>query len=259
MHNIDPNYTMSPWPGVWQPTPPAYAPPVQPHWGNARAFLKANTQGTCIVSLPIPYSTVPQSDFYKQAYEVYDISLHLTDEQTTIANYWSDGAGTITPPGHMMSIAMQVLQQEHAPLGYCAEVYCRVGMALSDAFIACWKGKYINTLMRPITYIRQQIDANWSPLLVTPPFPSFASGHATQSGAASAVLTDLFGDHYAFTDHTHDNLGFAPRSFSSFEEACEEAAVSRLYGGIHYTMDNDQGVVAGNKIGHNISMIRFKK
>jgi PAP2 superfamily len=259
MHNTDPAYTMTPWPGVWQPTPPAYHLPVQPHWGDVRAFLQTNTQGTCIAAMPIPFSTSPQSGFFNQAYEVYDISYHLSAEEQTIARFWADGGGTITPPGHMISIAMQVLQTEEAPLALCAEVYCKVGMAISDAFVACWKGKYTNTLMRPITYIRQQIDANWSPMLVTPPFPSFASGHATQSGAASAVLTSLFGPSYEFTDHTHDALGFVPRHFLSFEEAAQEAAISRLYGGIHYRMDNDEAIVAGKKIGSNISMIRFRK
>jgi hypothetical protein len=259
MHNTDPTYVMLPWPGMWQPTPPAYGLPVQPHWGKARAFLKANTQGTCISDMPIPFSTHPQSEFYHQAYEVYNIRQHLTAEQQTIALYWADGGGTITPPGHMVSIAMQVLKKEQATLGLSAEVYCKVGMAISDAFVACWKVKYTNNLMRPITYIRQHINARWSPLLLTPPFPSFTSGHATQSGAATVVLNSMFGTHYSFTDHTNDARGFAPRSFASFNDAGEEAAISRLYGGIHYTMDNEQGIVAGRNIGNNINRIRFRK
>jgi hypothetical protein len=259
MRNTDPHYTMTPWPGVWQPTPAAYGMPVQPHWGNARTFVKANAEGACIAVMPIPFSTHPSSEFYSQAMEVYEVSRNLTEEQQTIARYWADGAGTITPPGHMMSITMQVLQQEEASLGMAAETYCKVGMALSDAFVACWKGKYTTTLMRPVTYIRQHIQPGWLPILATPPFPSFASGHATQSGAAAAVLTSLYGSHYTFTDHTHDGLGFQPRNFTSFDQAADEAAISRLYGGIHYSMDNDEGLAAGNIIGRNICSIRFKK
>ena len=259
MRNTDPAFSITPWPGMWQPTPPANALPVQPYWGSVRPFLKANSEGVCVATLPVAFSTDPQSDFYLEAYEVYEAGLHLTAEQQTIARFWADGGGTITPPGHSISIAMQVLQNEEASLALCAEVYCKTGMAVADAFAACWKAKYTYNLMRPITFIRQHISAGWSPLITTPPFPAFASGHSTQSGAAAAVLTSMFGTEYAFTDHTHDANGFAPRSFSSFDEASMEAAISRLYGGIHYTMDNEEGIASGRIIGHNISRIQFRK
>jgi hypothetical protein len=259
LHNTDPSYIVPAVPGAWQPTPPAYAPPVQPHWGGVRTFSKGALGGLCLPVDPIPFSTEVGSPFYNQAMEVYQVYQNLTAEQSTIATYWADGGGTITPPGHMVSIAMQVLQQERASLAQSALAYCKVGMAVNDAFVSCWKAKYVYVLMRPVTYIRAYIDPNWLPHWPTPPFPSYGSGHATQSGAACQVLSDLFGNDYAFTDHTNDYLGFAPRSFSSFFDAAEEAAISRLYGGIHYTMDNENAYAAGINIGKEIRKIRFEK
>jgi membrane-associated phospholipid phosphatase len=119
-------------------------------------------------------------------------------------------------------------------LAAAAEAYACVGVAVCDAFIACWYWKYIDNLLRPVTYIKRLIDPEWLPPLVTPPFPEYPSGHSVQSGAAFEVLTDLFGERYAFVDRTHDTRGLPQRSFGSFLEAAEEAAVSRLYGGIHF-------------------------
>jgi len=259
MHNTDPSYVIPNVPGAWQPTPPAYAPPVQPHWGSARTFSKGSTGGLCLPINPVPFSTEVGSPFYNQAMEVYNVYQNLTAAQATIAAYWADGGGTITPPGHMISITTQALQQEQASLAQATLAYCKVGMAVNDAFVSCWKAKYIYVLMRPVTYIRAYIDPTWLPHLPTPSFPAYGSGHATQSAAACQVLTDLFGINYAFTDHTNDYLGFTPRNFTSFFEAAEEAAVSRLYGGIHYPMDNDNAYAAGKNIGKEIRKLRFEK
>jgi hypothetical protein len=196
--------------------------------------------------------------FYKQAEEVYLTRIHLTDAQKNIALFWADGGGTVTPPGHNVNLATQTIRNKRLSLNEAAEVYAKVGIAVSDAFIACWKGKYKYNLMRPITYIQQNIDPSWSSLLATPPFPAYASGHATVSAAAAEVLSDLFGDKVQFADHTHEEL-YGIRKFSSFHDAAEEAAVSRLYGGIHFRMDNEAGLEKGKRIGKNVTAIDLKK
>ncbi|MGH2767146.1 MAG: vanadium-dependent haloperoxidase [Actinomycetota bacterium] len=178
-----------------------------------------------------PYSEDPSSAFFLEALEVFETVNHLTPEQDTIARFWSDDPGTTsTPPGHSVSMTTQVLREVGVGLDVAAEAYARVGLAVGDAFIACWNVKYRYNLLRPVTYIQRRIDPTWSSLLRTPPFPEYTSGHSIQSGAWAQVMTDLFGT-MAFTDHTNDDRGFEPRSFSSFFEAAREAAISRLYGG----------------------------
>jgi hypothetical protein len=210
------------------------------------------------------FSTDPASNFHAAGLEVYNVGLDLTDEQKTIADYWSDGAGaTGTPPGHWIAIVSQIARNDDLSLAAAAEAYARVGMAVHDAFIACWKPKYSYNLQRPVTYINDNIGAGWLPYIVTPGFPSYTSGHSTQSGAAARVLTGMFGSK-SFTDTTHTDHSLVPpqepRTFDSFDEAAAEAAISRLYGGIHFSFDNDDGLASGQCIGQAIhDRVSFKK
>jgi len=202
------------------------------------------------------FSTNNGSDFYAAGLEVYNIGLGLTDEQKLIAIYWADGPGaTGTPPGHWIAIVSQIAQNDRLSLARAAEAYARVGIAVHDAFIACWNVKFATNLQRPVTYIRQNINASWTPFIGTPNFPTYTSGHSTQSGAAAAVLTQMFGIK-RFVDTTHTDHGLtpalSPRTFDSFDEASAEAAVSRLYGGIHYSFDNNNGLTCGQCIGQKI-------
>jgi PAP2 superfamily len=215
--------------------------------------------GICTESRPAhppAYADDPASEFYALGLEVYTTSVHLTGEQRTIARYWADRAGTTgTPPGHWVAIVGQLARHEGLSLMAAAEAYVRVGLAVADAFISCWHTKYTYTLLRPETYITHLLDPTWLPLIITPGFPAYTSGHATQFGAAATVLTDLFGMK-AFTDTLHQDHrlepALAPRRFGSFEEAAEEAAMSRLYAGIHYPFDNDQGLAQGRCVGQVI-------
>jgi hypothetical protein len=254
-----PPYTPPQGPGLWVPTPPAFLPALQPFWGSNRCF--ALEQGAdCPPGDHPAYSEEPSSPFYLEAVEVYEAVNGLTAEQEAIARFWSDDPGTTpTPPGHSISIATQVLRRERASLAQAAESYAKVGLAVADAFVACWYQKYVYNLLRPVTYIRNEIDPTWSPILVTPPFPEYPSGHSVQSGAAFQVLTDLFGDGYAFVDRTHDARGLAPRRFGSFLEAAEEAAISRLYGGIHYRAAIEKGIAQGRCIGQAVRALPFRE
>lgn len=243
--------------GMWVKTDASNA--LQPYWGDNRTFLITNTAPSIMAPAPPAFSIDPTSTFYKNGKEVYDVGRNLTQEQRAIALFWADGAGeTFTPPGHSISITRQVLLEKKSTLDVAAEAYMKVGIAVADAFICGWKCKYIFNLMRPITYIQANIDANWKPLLATPPFPEYISGHSVQSGAASEVLTQLFGDNVQFIDNSHADRGLAPRTLSSFRAFAQEAAISRLYGGIHFRFGNEEGLNMGVRIGKNINLLTVK-
>jgi hypothetical protein len=263
LRNVDPTAAFPSGEGMWQPTPPDFALPLQPHWGDNRTFALADG-ADCAAPPPPPYSTDPASAFYQQALEVYQTVRNLSDEQREVALFWADDVGvSATPPGHSLSIATQVLEQEHGSLALAAELYARLGIALSDSFVACWKTKYIHNVPRPITFIQQQIDPMWNvpeptdPLL-TPPFPEYTSGHSVEARAAAEILTATFGEDYRFTDITHVDRGLAPRTFPSFYAAAAEAAVSRLYGGIHYRAAIEEGLAQGACIGRRVLALEFR-
>jgi hypothetical protein len=260
--NFPDDYVAPVGPGLWKPTPPQYSVALQPYWAENRPFVLAD--GNACPSVPPPaYSEDPDSEFYVQAWEVYEVVREADPVHVEIARYWADDPGkTATPPGHWISILNQVLAQENASLATASEGYAKLGIAVADSFITCWHTKYLYNLMRPITYIQEVIDPAWNtPAVVdpviTPPFPEYTSGHSVQSGAAAAVLTDLFGVAYAFTDDTHAELGLAPRHFQSFQEAAQEAAVSRLYGGIHYRAAIENGLAQGECVGEKVLKLHF--
>jgi hypothetical protein len=251
-------------PGLWVPTPPAFASnPLQACWGQLEPMI-LTSGAECAPPAPPPYSEAPTSALFQDAKEVYDTGNALTLEQRTIAQYWADGPGTTgTPAGHWIAIVGQVVEANRLSLMVAAEAYARVGMAVSDAFIASWHTKYEYNLLRPVTYIRAVIDPAWTPLLATPPFPEYTSGHSVQSGAAATVLTDLFGE-WSFTDTTHGDHGvvpaLAPRTFPSFQAAATEAAISRLYGGIHFRPAIELGLQQGACVGQKVlERVRFQK
>lgn len=248
-----PPYSPTGGPGLWVPTPPGFLPALQPYWGANRPFALSSSGASS--PPPPPYSAEAGSAFYAEAYECYTAVGHLTPEQEAIARFWSDDPGqTPTPPGHSISILTQVGRTLDVSLATAAEAYAKTGIAVADAFIACWNTKYLYNLLRPVTYIRSLFDPAWTPLLVTPPFPEYTSGHSVQSGAAAQVLTDLFGE-VAFVDRTHESRGLPARSFGSFHEAAEEAAVSRLYGGIHFRAAIERGLEQGRSIGRHVSAL----
>ena len=254
-HNFDPGYVPPIGPGLWQPTPPGFLPALQPGWGRNRTFMASGP--SCDPGAPIRFDTAADSACFAEAFEVFQTVDSLTSEQLAIARFWSDDPGsTATPPGHSVSILTQVVRARDESLAVAAEMYARLGIAVADAFIACWGVKYRYNVLRPITYIRATIDPHWgSPLpLVTPPFPEYTSGHSVQSAAAAAVLTAQFGP-VSFVDHTHDSRGLPARSFDSFDAAAAEAAISRLYGGIHYRGAIERGLAQGRCVGERAAAL----
>lgn len=248
----------------WVPTPspmtPAfnYKPALQPYWGSNRPFLAVNVNNPIFTIPPPKFDTTTSSQFYKAAKEVYDTSLTLTPEQKAIAIFWRDESGSYSPPGHSIAITNIILKQTNATLEKAAFTYAEIGVGVADAFINCFKKKYIFNTLRPVTYINKYIDPSWVTLIGTPPFPEYASCHSTQSGAMAEILTKNFGE-IAFTDNSKTDVGLPNRNFSNFHQAAQEAVISRFYGGVHYKFSCLKGYSDGLIIGENVNNLPWKK
>lgn len=251
----------------WQPTPPAYMDGIEPHWNKIRPFyLDSAVQFKPVP--PPPFSMEKDSDFYKELVEVYDISNEITangddSEEVQIAQFWdcnpyvSVSRGhlmfatkKITPGAHWIGITKIASRKTNSNFEDTLFAYTKTSLAIADGFISCWDEKYRSNLIRPETLINTYIDDSWQPILQTPPFPEYTSGHSVVSGAAGIVLTDIFGDNFAFDDDTEVPYGLPTRSFTSFNAAADEAAISRMYGGIHYRAAVEVGVEQGRNIGN---------
>jgi hypothetical protein len=252
-------------PSRWLPTPPDYMDGIEPAWSTIRTFaLDSATQ--FIPPAPTEYNMTEGSQFYSELMEVYDAVNNLNQEQTEIAQFWdcnpyvSHHKGhamfatkKVTPGGHWMGIAAIASRKDSADIMRSSLTYAYTSIALADAFISCWDEKYRSNLIRPVTLINQHIDERWEPLLQTPPFPEYTSGHSVISGAAAIMLTHLYGDNFAFEDTTEMEYGLPQRNYDSFIEASEEAAISRLYGGIHYMPAIINGVNQGRSVGRYVA------
>lgn len=267
LKNFDKKLIIEYKPGGWEP--PLYGQtfshfPLHPYWGKNRTFVTANAQ------MPVPkmisYDTLKSSDYYRQFESVYEKSKTLTEEEKETALWWNDDPNeTFTPPGHSYNLALQVVKLKNTNLIESAETFARVGIAVADAFINCWKWKYQYVSERPSSFISRHIDQRWESFWPDPPFPAFPSGHATQAGAAVTVLSDLHGENITITDFAHvsrppdelRHVKFKPRSFTSFWEIAIETANSRFYGGIHSPQDNDVGLEQGKQIGQHVNQMHW--
>jgi hypothetical protein len=248
-------------PGKWRPTPPDYLDGVEWCWNTMKPMV-LDSAAQFKPNRPPQYDTKPGTTFYKMMKEVYDINKNLTSEQKLIAKYWDDnpfviehaghmmfGNKKITPGGHWMGITAQVVKQTNADIVKTAQSFALTSIALFDGFISCWDEKYRSSYVRPVTVINELIDKNWAPLLQTPPFPEYTSGHSTITASAATVLTKLYGDNFAFEDSSDYHYIGLKRKFSSFQAAAAEASMSRVYGGIHYLLSVNTGSEQGKKVG----------
>lgn len=228
--------------------------PLEPFWGQLRPFyLEAGYE--CAEWMNYSFSTDPESTFYKQAEEVMNTGNDLSEWQQETARYWVDTPGvTGTPAGHWWSIGTQLIDQFDLTLDDASMMYAMLGPTLADSFISCWYLKYETLIVRPETFIQENIRRRWTPYIQSPPFPEYPSGHSVVSAAAAEVLIGLYGTR-AFDDETHIIYDHEPlrRSYTSFEAAASEAAISRLYGGIHYRAAIESGVRQGRCIGQAIN------
>lgn len=247
--------------GRWQPTPPDYAEAIEPHWNTLRPFL-LDSANQFDPGSPTTFDIAQESVFYQGAVEVYEVVKSINEEQLAIAKFWDCNPNIshtrghamyydqqISPGGHWIHIACQVINAENLNEVKSAEVLSKLSLTIADAFISCWDEKYRSSLIRPETYINRYIDEDWLPILQTPAFPEHTSGHSVASSSAAAMLTHFFGETYHFQDSTEVPFGLPTRTFDSFFEASNEAAISRLYGGIHYMPAIEKGVDQGKKLG----------
>lgn len=250
-------YPAADGPGDWVPTnsQSLQQTPLLPGWGTNRPFALPSN-GACDLPAPPAYSEDAASAFYAEALEVHDVGVGLTDEQKMIARFWSDDPMlSPTPPGHWIHIALGLIETTDLDQRRSVDLMARLGIAMADAFIACWRAKYDHDLLRPVTYINRVIDKDWKPLLITPPFPEYPSGHSSQSAAAAEVLTAIFGE-MAFDDDTHADDGLPVRHFETFRAAAAEAAISRLYGGIHFRAAIERGLDQGRCVAAHVAALR---
>ena len=257
-------YVVSHKEGKWQPTPVDFMAALEPNWGYMRPLtLKKASQFSPVKKLV--YSMDKKSLFYKNIMEVYNIVKNLDTIKKAIAWYWDDNPNIsveqghfnyfihkISPGGHWLMITRQACLEKNIDVLKASQAYTLTSIALYDAFICCWYEKFTTDLVRPITVIKRYIDEKWEPLIQTPPFPEFTSGHAVISNAAATVLTRLLGENYSFTDNTEIPFGIMPRTFPSFLKAAEESSWSRVYAGIHYPETARISIQQGRQIGQYV-------
>ncbi|SHJ29610.1 PAP2 superfamily protein [Arenibacter nanhaiticus] len=261
----------------WQPTPPSYMDGIEPHWSKIRPFV-IDSANQFVPAPPPAFSMEEGSDFYNEVMEVYHINKEITakgdsSEEVAIAQFWDCNpyvsvtrghlmfaTKKITPGAHWLGITKIACQKTASDFDKTVLAYTKTSMAIADGFISCWDEKYRSNLIRPETVINQYIDDSWQPLLQTPPFPEYTSGHSVVSGAAATALTSIFGDEFDFDDDTEVPFGLPIRSFTSFYHAANEAAMSRMYGGIHYRAAVEVGIKQGKDLGNFIvNTLEMKK
>ena len=259
-----PKYTIQEEEHYWKPTPPDYMDGIEPHWKQIRT-MALDSSNQFPPKPPLAFDLTEGSPFQIQLKEVYEIGKNITDEQLEIAKFWDCNpyvthhrghamfaTKKITPGGHWIGITSIATRKAKSDFQATTNAYANVTIALFDAFISCWDEKWNTLVVRPETLINKYYDEEWLPILQTPPFPEYTSGHSVISRAAAITLTDLFGDNFAFDDTSEIEYGLPLRSYDSFIGASEEAAVSRLYGGIHYMMAIEEGVAQGQEVGEHI-------
>jgi hypothetical protein len=255
--------------GRWQPTPPAYMDGLEPHWNKIRPFA-IDSASQFKPAPPPTFSMEKDSDFYKELMEVYEISNRITaegdsSEEVQMAQFWDCNPYVSVTRGHLMFATKKITPGAHwigitkiacKKSGFNFDdtvfAYTKTSIAIADAFISCWDEKYRSNLVRPETLINTHINDNWKPILQTPPFPEYSSGHSVVSGAASVALNSIFGTDFSFDDTTEVPFGIPMRHFESFDAAAEEAAISRMYGGIHYRSAVEVGVEQGRAVGNYV-------
>ena len=254
-------YTVNETEGRWTPTPPAYMSAIEASWNKIRTLVIDSASQFKPARPPVYNMKDTNSAFYKEAKEVLTIGKNLNEEQKHIASFWDCnpfavefkghvmvGLKKISPVGHWMNISGIVAK--NASFSKNIYAYTLTSIAIFDGVISCWDEKYRSNLVRPETVINKYLDPNWQPLLQTPPFPEYLSGHSVISSTSATVLSKIYGEKVFFRDSSEVEFGIKPRNFNSFYAAAEEAAISRLYGGIHYRAAIKNGIEQGRNVGN---------
>jgi hypothetical protein len=253
-------YIVTQQPGRWVPTTPDYLDAVENNWNTLRPLV-LDSASQFRPAPPVAYDTAKNSTFYKEAHQVYTAITNPNEGDSATAWYWDDNPNTSvtdghityflqknSPPGHWVQIAGAVAEKEQYDPIKTASLISKTAIAVFDAIISCWEAKYHYNYIRPETFINRYIDKDWQPLIQTPPFPEYPSGHSAISACAASVLTKIVGDNYSFQDSTEVPYGRPVRTFGSFQQASDQAGISRLYGGIHFKSALDTGQVMGMEV-----------
>ena len=248
----------------WKPTPPDYMDGIEPHWQEIRTMV-LDSSNQFPPKAPLELNLEKGSPFQTQLMDIFQLTNTLTEEQVDIAKFWDCNpyvthhrghamfaTKKITPGGHWIGITGIAARRANSSFDETVNAFANVSIALFDAFISCWDEKWKTLVVRPETLINAYYDEEWLPLLQTPPFPEYTSGHSVISRAAALALTDVYGSDFSFVDTTESAYGLPDRNYNSFIQASEEAAISRLYGGIHYMMAIEEGVRQGQRVGEYI-------
>jgi hypothetical protein len=257
-----PRYTPKNEEGTWYPTPPGYFPPVEPYFNTIRSFTM-DKPDRFKPEPPIPFSADKNAPFYALMNEIKE--LELNEERKEIAAFWDCnpfalfdnghllvGMKKISPGAHWMGIANIACKQAKVSFSKAIQVNTVLAIGLMDGFQSCWDEKYRSNRIRPETAIRKYLDPSWTPFLQTPPFPEYLSGHSTISSVSAVILTHFFGKEFAYTDTVEERYGLKARSYLSFEQAAEEAGISRFYGGIHFMDAIENGQMQGFAVGNHV-------
>jgi membrane-associated phospholipid phosphatase len=249
---------------AWKPTPPEYTIALEPNWPLMRSISMANNAMHRVPNI-VKYSEQKKSAFYKQALQAYNQNKKMDSLQKSIALFWdcnpnisvTKGHTTffvhkISPGGHWLNIALEACNNLQKTESATAEITAMLSIAIYDGFISCWDNKFKTNSIRPETYITKLIDNTWEPLIQTPPFPEYPSGHSCISAAAATILQYYIPAPYSFTDSTEMYINIAPRSFKSFAAAAQEASISRFYGGIHFMPALINGAQQGTLVAQHI-------
>lgn len=266
-------YTVTDEDGRWVPTPPSYTSALEAHWMEIRTLV-LDSAGQCRPA-PAPKFNIKDTSsvFCRGAMEVQRIGDNLSEEQKQIADFWDDNpfkmnvSGHVmfatkkfSPGGHWMNIVGIAADKAKLDFNSTVYAYTKSSIALFDGFISCWEEKFRSNVIRPETVINKYFNPEWRPYIQTPPFPSYTSGHSVISGAVTEVLTDIFGDNFNYKDTSETEFGIPERSFTSFRQAALEASWSRMYGGIHYRFDLENGNKEGIEVGKIIvDRLRMRK
>jgi len=254
-------YTPKRGPAYWQPTKPTYMAPIEPHWNTLKTFF-LDRPDQFLTQVPATFDLDPASPFYAMTLEVKNVVDENHKEKNEIAAFWDCnpyaisqighlefGLKKISPGGHWMGIAGIACKKARFSLQKTIYTHTLLALTLHDSFVACWDEKYRSDRIRPETVINRYIDKTWTPLLQTPPFPEYVSGHSVVSTSSALILTQIFGDNFRFKDTTENEFGLKPRTFNSFNQAAEEASISRIYGGIHFMDAVTEGQWLGRQVG----------
>lgn len=266
-------YTVTNVPGTWIPTPPMYAQALEAHWNEIRPMVMDSASQFMPARPPAFTPKSVNTVFYTAVKEVETVVDSLSDEQKAIALFWDDNPFQLnvvghvqyatkkfSPPGHWMNIVGIIGKEKQADFEMVVASYAASAIALFDGFISTWDEKYRSNYVRPVSVINEYYNPAWQPFIQTPPFPEYTSGHAVISAAAAEVMTNWYGSNVQFTDTSLVQFGIPARNFKNIRLAAKEAAISRLYGGIHYKysceIGNEQGIKIGQLV---IEKLKFKK